>query len=71
MISTDLLALADRLAPYQASGCDMHPVAVALMVGTLRDLAERARAIEHRPVPPHLTGGALPPGVVRFPGRAA
>jgi hypothetical protein len=71
MISTDLLALADRLAPYQASGCDMHPVAVALIVGTLRDLAERARALEHRPVPPHLAGGALPPGVVRFPGRAA
>jgi hypothetical protein len=71
MLSTDLSALADRLAPYQTSGCDMQPVAVALMVATLRDLAERARALEHRPVPPHLTGGALPPGVVRFPGARA
>jgi hypothetical protein len=71
MISADITALADRLAPYERQGCDMHPVAVALIVATLRDLAERARAIEHRPVPPHLTGGALPPGVVRFPGRAA
>lgn len=71
MLADDLTALADRLAPYQATGCDMHPVAVALMVSTLRDLAERARILEGRPVPPHLAGAALPPGVVPFRGRAA
>lgn len=72
MISTDISALADRLAPYEREGCNMHPVAVALMVTALRDLAERARVIETRPVPPHLAGSALPPGVVPFRrGRAA
>ena len=66
MVSTDIAALADRLAPYQATGCDMHPVAVALLVSTLRDLAERAQHIEGRPVPPHQRGTALPPGVLPF-----
>ena len=70
MLTTDITALADRLAPHQQDGVVLQPLAVQLVVSTLRDLAERARAIEGRPVPPHLRGD-LPPDVLRFPGRAA
>jgi len=70
MISTDITALADRLAPYERHGCEMHPVAVGLLVSTLRDLAERAQHIESGPVPPHQRG-ILPPGVLPFRRGAA
>lgn len=70
MVSTDITAMADRLSAYERDGCEMHPIAVALLVATLRDLAERSRHLEHAPVPPHQRG-ELPAGVIRFPGRAA
>jgi hypothetical protein len=70
MISTEMTALADRLAPYQSDGCELHPVAVVLLVAQLRELAEQARHLEDSPVPPHYRG-ELPPNVIRFPERAA
>jgi hypothetical protein len=70
VISDDLTALADRLAPYERHGAELHPVAMALLVAALRDLAEQVRGLEGRPVPPHQRG-VLPPGVLPFRGRAA
>lgn len=52
MLSDKLQAIADRLAAYEAAGVDLHPVAVSAAVAVLRDLAEQARHLENRPVPP-------------------
>lgn len=71
MISDDLTALADRLSAYERDGCELHPLAVSVLVATFRDLAERSRVLESGPVPPHLAGGALPPGVVPMRRRSA
>jgi hypothetical protein len=68
MLSTKLSALAEHLAAH--SGEPASPIVITLLADHLRDLADLARGLEHEPVPPHMRG-ALPPGVLRFPGRAA
>lgn len=52
MLSEKLEAVAARLAAYEATGVDLHPVAVSAAVAVFRDLAEQARQLEDRPVPP-------------------
>lgn len=70
MLSDDLAAMADRLARYDGDGVDLHPVAVQAIVAILRDCAERAAALEGRPVPP-VQRGALPPGVASLAAARA
>lgn len=52
MLSEKLAAVAARLAAYEATGVELHPVAVAAAVAAFRDFAEQARLLEDRPVPP-------------------
>jgi hypothetical protein len=62
MLSDDLVGMARRLARYERAGLDLHPIAVQAIVAVLRDCAERAAALEGRPVPPPARG-VLPEGV--------
>lgn len=64
-LARDLSALADRFARHEGEGLMLPPLAVGALAHVLRDLADRAAALEDTPAPPTATGD-LPPGVVRL-----